>query len=259
MSFRARKLQGYSLIEILVVLAVLGVLSVVGVSMLGNRRSAAVRSLLDEFEGGLNTARVAAGAGSRDVALDGWLNGTSPVIAFGDAGLTDASLQTIASGLIASPPTLPAATVQYGQTVNVAFKFLSNDVVQSRARVVPVGSSADWTTAMTATSSGAVNQDITTLPPFTTGGVMNGILIDDNNLFNPTRNSTPAGITRQVVSGSGQRFTGTFFIEIVGTSPNQGPLNGSPMGLIVMLNNGASVYKFYNPGCLEGDGKWRRI
>jgi hypothetical protein len=31
------------------------------------------------------------------------------------------------------------------------------------------------------------------------------------------------------------------------------------MGLIVVLANGASIYKFYNPGVLEGDGKWRRI
>jgi hypothetical protein len=31
------------------------------------------------------------------------------------------------------------------------------------------------------------------------------------------------------------------------------------MGLIVVLANGSSIYKFYNPGVLEGDGLWRRI
>jgi hypothetical protein len=36
-------------------------------------------------------------------------------------------------------------------------------------------------------------------------------------------------------------------------------MNGSPMGLIVVLANGATIYKFYNPGVLEGNGKWRKI
>jgi hypothetical protein len=45
----------------------------------------------------------------------------------------------------------------------------------------------------------------------------------------------------------------------VGTSPDAGALPGSPMGLIVVLANGSSVYKFYNPGAREGDGQWRRL
>jgi len=31
------------------------------------------------------------------------------------------------------------------------------------------------------------------------------------------------------------------------------------MGLIVVLANGAEIFKFYNPGVLEGNGQWRRI
>jgi len=38
------------------------------------------------------------------------------------------------------------------------------------------------------------------------------------------------------------------------------PMAGGPMGLLVVQGNGATVYKFYNPGILGGgDGTWRRI
>jgi hypothetical protein len=175
------------------------------------------------------------------------------MLAFGDASLSDSYIQTTAAGLLNN--IIPNATITYSSTVAVPFHFMSSDVTQSRARVVTVGS-GDWATAMTATSSGAVNQDITKLVPFVSAGIMNGILVDANNFFNP---SNSLGITRQVVTGSTQRFATTCFIEIVGTSPSAGPMPGVPMGLIVMMAGGASIYKFYNPGCLEGDGKWRRI
>jgi Tfp pilus assembly protein FimT len=235
------------------VLAILGILSVVGVSMLGNRKGTSVRELLDETEGALSNARVSAVASSRDVALDNWgtwAAATPAVIAYGDAALTDANIQTIANGLLISNP--PNAALQYGATVAVPFHFMPNDVTQSRARVA-VANSADWATAMTATGSGAQNQDITTLAPFVAGDVMSGVLVPGNNFFNVST------VTRQLVSGTNQRFTTTYFIEIVGTSPSEGPLPGSPMGLIVMMAGSASIYKFYNPGVLEGNGQWRRI
>jgi len=31
------------------------------------------------------------------------------------------------------------------------------------------------------------------------------------------------------------------------------------MGLLVVPQNGAAIFKFYNPGARDGDGKWRRI
>jgi hypothetical protein len=31
------------------------------------------------------------------------------------------------------------------------------------------------------------------------------------------------------------------------------------MGLIVVLANGGTIYKFYNPGARDSDGHWRRL
>jgi len=45
----------------------------------------------------------------------------------------------------------------------------------------------------------------------------------------------------------------------VAQAPNGLVLAGGAMGLLVVQANGNSIYKFYNPGVLHGDGKWRRI
>jgi prepilin-type N-terminal cleavage/methylation domain-containing protein len=255
MSFPARRTQGYSLIEILVVLAIFGILSVVGVSMLGNRRGASVRSLLDEMEGSLETARKAAYATGRDMAIDSWGTWTAAapvVMAFGDASLTDNQIQATANNLLASTAADP--TIPYSQTVAVPFHFMPNDMTHSRACVVvATADTTSWTTAMTAAASGAVNTDINSVDPFKANDLMAGMVVSANSFFNS------GAIQRMVISGSNQRFTGNYIIQVVGTSPSGGALPGSPMGLIVVLANGASIYKFYNPGVLEGDGRWRRI
>jgi prepilin-type N-terminal cleavage/methylation domain-containing protein len=260
MSLHARKAQGYSMVEILVVLAIFGILSIVGVSMIGNRQGASVRSLLDELEGALTNARMEATSTGRDVAIETWGTWSSAaplVIAYGDASLlpngtvvTD-NLYGTANRLLAG--TAPDPTVAYSQTVAVPFHFLSADVTQSRACVVVATvDTTDWSTAMNALPSGAVNTLITSVDPFKSGDAMYGLVQASNSLFQSATNYV-------VVSGSSQRFTSNFIIQVVGTSPSAGALPGSPMGLIVVLANGASIYKFYNPGVREGDGKWRRI
>jgi len=62
-----------------------------------------------------------------------------------------------------------------------------------------------------------------------------------------------------VINGSSKRFLSAFIIPIVGTTSSGGAVPGAPMGLIVVLDNGASIFKFYNPGARDGDGIWRRI
>jgi prepilin-type N-terminal cleavage/methylation domain-containing protein len=250
--------RGYSLVELLVVLSIIGILAVAGVYMVGNRSGASVRSLLDELEGGLTNARSEAMALGRDVALESWgtFGGTtSMAMAYGDASLADGAadgsgadtLQNAAIGLLAN--TVP--TVANGNTVGVAFHYLPNDVTQTRARIKVAGT-ADWTTAMQVSSKGTTNQDLTTVAPFVGTDIMAGLVVDTNNLFQTTRNKI-------TISGSSQRFNNTFIVQIVGTTPGGAVLPGCPMGLLVVLANGASVYKFYNPGVLEGDGKWKRI
>jgi hypothetical protein len=218
-----------------------------------------VRSLLDEVEGALTNARQAATATGRDVAIETWgtWSAAAPlVMAYGDASLLPPTSATdqiaaTANNLLAGAAANPA--VPYSLTVAIPFHYLPADMTQARACIV-VGTvdTTDWAMAMTPLASGAANQDITTLDPFKAGDTMAGMVAPANNLFQ-------SAATQAVISGSSQRFNTNFIIQIVGVSPSAGALPGSPMGLIVVLANGASIYKFYNPGVLEGDGKWRRI
>jgi hypothetical protein len=127
--------------------------------------------------------------------------------------------------------------------------------VHSRAHVTTFAS-GEWTVVMGPTASGAQNQDLTTVAPFArvgaSPGLMTGLLDDDSHLlFSGTTN-------RVLISGSNRRFLGTFVVPILPSGGGAaGP--GGPMGLVVVLANGGSVFKFYNPGVLKGDGQWRRL
>ena len=253
MTLPALKDRGTSLMELLIVLAVVSILAMAGVGMLGNRQGGAVRSLLDELEGALAISHSATAATGRDMAVASWGSWSAPplVIAQGDADLTDPVLQTQATALLATG--VVDATVARSQTIAAPFHLQPGDATHSRAKVVEVGSNA-WSIAMMPLASGAVNQDFTAVAPFNTGGAMVGQISDANNFFKGT--SAPNRIT---ISGSSKRFNNTLVIQVVGTSRSGGVLPGSPMGLLVVSGNGATIYKFYNPGVLSGNGKWRRI
>lgn len=252
--FRRPGTSGYSLIELLVVLAMVGVLALAGAVTVGNRQAGAVRGLLDELEGALTNAQQAATATGSDVALVTWgtWDASTPLrLAHGNASQTDAQIQTAATDLLASAPHLDVL----GMTVAVPFRFLGNDVVQNQARVVTLGS-AQWTNVMLPTPTGSTNDDINGVVPFST--VMAGVLVDgaNSNLFQLEMATTPH---RNVISGASKRFTNTFIIPVVGTTSSGGVLPGGPMGMIVVQANGGSIYKFYNPGARDSDGHWRRL
>lgn len=244
---------GYSLVELLVVLAIVGILAIAGVTMVGNRQTGAVRGLLDELEGALTNAHQAAVATGRDVAIVTWgtWDGGTLRLAHGNALQTDVQIQTAANDLLASLPHVDVL----GATVAVPFRYLPRDTVHAQARVVTLGS-AQWINVMQATAAGTTNEDLNGVVPFTT--VMTGVLVDG-----PTRNlfqlELSAALQRNVISGASKRFTTTFMIPVVGTTSSGGALPGGPMGMIVVLANGATIYKFYNPGARDSDGKWRRL
>ncbi|MDP1830925.1 MAG: prepilin-type N-terminal cleavage/methylation domain-containing protein [Geothrix sp.] len=244
--------SGYSLIEMLVVLAIVAILAIAGVTMIGNRQAGAVRSLMDELEGALTNAHKAAVATGRDVAIvtwDIWDAGTPLRLAHGDASLTEAEIQATVVNILAGLPPDPAYGPA-GQTVAVPFRFLPNDVIQTRARIVDLAS-PQWVNALQATPAGTANPDPTTIPPFSAGPLA-GTVSDLNRLFT-------GALNRVEISGSNKRFNTTFIIPVVGTTTAGGALPGGPMGLIVVLNNGGSIYKFYNPGARDSDGIWRRL
>jgi hypothetical protein len=83
---------------------------------------------------------------------------------------------------------------------------------------------------------------------------MKSVLSDENNFC--------AGndISHLIIHGSTKRFSRTFFIKVIATNSAGNAAANGPMGLLVLLENSASVFKFYNPGSDGGgDGKWRRI
>jgi prepilin-type N-terminal cleavage/methylation domain-containing protein len=252
--------SGYTVIEMLVVLAIVAILSIAAVTMLGNRGGNSVREVLDQLEGALLDAQKYAVSTGKDVAIVTWgaydTTVTVPTantlcMARGLTSLTSANPALATYSLAIQDVVLnpPATPTPIQQTVSLLFS-------STRSReylnvgVVTTGSNG-WTNSMLANSSGKRNVDITTVAPFNADATFIAANTPANNLF--------TGALNQVtISGANKRFNNAFIIQVVGTSGGFA-LPGGAMGLIVVLNNGASVYKFYNPGVNKGDGQWRRI
>lgn len=248
--------SGYSLIEVLVVLVIVGILVLAGVSMLGNRGGNSVRVLLDELEGAIMDAHKYAASTGQDIAIVTWgtwdVTTTVPnlVMARGAASQNAGTIQGVANNLLANPPVLP--TTDPAKSVAVVFAPSRNREYMN-AGVVVNGSANTvwWTNAMLATSGGKKNADITSVPPFSADANFIAANTPANNLFQAIPNQV-------TISGSNKRFNSSFIIRVTGTSSGMA-IPGGAMGLIVVLNNGGSVYKYYNPGVNNGDGLWRRI
>ena len=231
-----RKNGGYSLIEMLVVLAIIGVLGIVGVSMIGNRPSGAVRGILDELEGVLASAHKRAVATGQDVVIT----------TTGDWAVPNVMTMTF-TGAAGNE----GFTLAFGSTGGVPDRILREHL---HAGVVTAAQTGWWATAQGSTT------DINSVHPFDTAGTGfhpatgSSILLDDTlNLF---QGGTSVGTVR--ISGTNKRFTTTCWIKVVGIT-NGVPIPGGPMGAIVIQANGGTVYKFYNSGTRDGDGIWRKM
>ncbi|MBP1628587.1 MAG: hypothetical protein H6Q00_3062 [Holophagaceae bacterium] len=237
---RHRSIRGYSLIELLVVLAVVSILAVAGATTLGNRSSGAVRGVLDELEGTLLSAQKRASATGRDVmiATQGNWGGASPALLMGYGEATDGSAKILTDALSSSE----AFRVAVGSGGGLRREHLHAGVVTQP--------NATWWATTRGTSD-----DITGQPPFNQASSgFQGVLTADPNLF---QGDESVGTVR--ISGANKRFNSTFWIQVVAIASGQ-PVVGGAMGLLVVQGNGAQVYKFYNPGVRDGgDGKWRKI
>lgn len=263
-----RSHAGYTLIELLVVLTIVGIISVVGVMMLtGNRGSGSVRLVLDELEGTILNAQKMASASGQDVTVvsqGDWSATTGkPLILAISSSPAQTPSQIIAAGL-KDPASFKVGLIYNGSTPVALMP------EHSYAGVVTEANRAWWTAALNATSTGAQNQNPTTVEPFLDqssfqNSAGQSILNDSTfNLFtgNGAADAVANGGTISPgilsISGLSKRFLNTQVVLVVGLRGGQ-PYAGAPMGILVVLANGATVYKFYNPGVVNGDGLWRKI
>lgn len=224
--------SGFSLIELLVVMVIVTILAIVGVQMVGNRSAGSLRTVLDELEGVIASAHQRAVATGQDVIIT-----TS-----GDWDVPNFLRMTYTGATPAESFELAHRT-----TGGVATTILREHM---HAGVVTVANAGWWAAARPGST------DINTVAPFSdVASGFSGILAD--NTLNLFKGGATTGTVR--ISGSNKRFTTAFWIEVVGIRDGV-PIAGGPMGLLVVQPNGASIYKFYNPGIANGgDGTWRRI
>ncbi len=242
--------SGYSLIELLVVLAIVAILAIAGVSMLGNRGGNSVRVVLDELEGAIMDAHKYAATSGRDVAIVTWgtwnVTGTTPTL-FMARGVVSATQTSLGiQSAITAPPAAPT-----DEQKSVAVLFSPSRSREYMNAGVVVSDTALWANALQANSDGKKNDDVSTVEPFKSDASFQAANTAANNLFQNALNQVS-------ISGSNKRFNNSFVIPVVSTSGGFA-VPGGAMGLIVVLNNGATVYKFYNSGVSNGDGQWRRI
>lgn len=251
-----RRNSGYSLMEVLVVLAIVGILSVAGASMIGNRGGNSVRIVMAELEGAIMDAHKYAVSTGRDVAIVTWgawdVTGGAPTLYMvrGFTSIATTTTLTTSSMAIQDVVIHPPSTPTDAQK-SVAVVFAPSRSREYMNAGVVIGDSAWWTNAMQANGSGKQNEDITTVDPFLSDASFQATNVSSNNLFK-------SDLHQISISGSNKRFNQSFIIQVVSTSGGSA-LPGGAMGLIVVQNNGATVYKFYNSGVSNGDGKWRRI
>lgn len=260
--------QGFSLIELLAVLAIVAILAIAGVYMIGSKSGSSVRAVMDEVEGTIMAAQKLAVASGQDCLL----------VTQGDwaPNASAANRLILVYGVNQVPSTVYTNGLNAPESFRVAVTY-NNGVASGLAREhmyagIATANSNWWANAMTATPSGRTNPDPSNInifagaytSPYTSGNIAivgTAVSAFQGLLTQSTMNLFQGGTTLNSVirvSGTSKRFNNTFYVEVVGLRGGAA-VPGGAMGLIVGLANGANIYKFYNPGVLNGDGKWRRI
>jgi prepilin-type N-terminal cleavage/methylation domain-containing protein len=226
---------GYSLIELMVVLAILGVLTMVSIFMLGDKKGNSVRSVLDELEGTLMNARQTAVLTSRDVYIStngDWIAGTAILDA---RALNTAAVSTplvAADWLAGQDPKRLGASSECFRTL------YPKDPNHQRAGV-------DCRAGWYSTARGSF-ADLATVAPVS--GDANMVAAMNNPLFNGSSNYV-------VLNGLTRRFETGFSIVVVGLSSGT-TSGGAPIGVLIAPARTGAIYKFYKAG---NSTSWRRL
>jgi prepilin-type N-terminal cleavage/methylation domain-containing protein len=216
--------RGYSLIELLVVLAIIAVLATAGAFTLGSQSPRAVRAATLHLRGALQEARELAMATGRNITIQ----------ASWDPAKNAATIITVDNSpipAVKSQVTLDRSEFRYCRitgATGVAFPTTTPDVKNLKA-AASYGfdpGSAGWNRQL-------FNSNTYTFAP-------NGNLID---------------------SGTGLALTGGFIVEVVGNKVNQ---TGVPVGVVLVNDQGKIIafYKAdatFNAGAPNTDYSWQRL
>jgi len=231
-----RRCHGYSLAEILVVLVIVGILGMVGVTMIGNRPGTAVRSVMDEIEGVLMNAQKTAVVTTRDVYLS-----TSGVWLDGSCILDGRALNPSAVTFPLTMPTDIKAGVDAKRYGSSSECFRSHYASDRDHMSAGVDCGNGWYAAALGSAS-----DLKDVEPVKSETTFVSAL--GTRLFTGSDKYS-------IINGLTKRFEKGFSIVVVGLRSGT-PVAGGPIGVIIVPENGSSVYKFYKP---DGNAAWRRL
>lgn len=231
-----RRSRGFSLIELLVVLAIVGILSIVGVVMIGDRKGSSVRSVMNEIEGVISAAQKATTITTRDIHLTtagSWSAGTL---------VMDGRPLVIPTSIPLTWPT-PADCVPDGD----ATKRIGSNSEVFRVNL----KSRDHMSAGVDVSNANYATALGTCPALETVSPINSQADLVQAMRNPIFVSAQKDI---VINGQTKRFMTGFCVVVVGLSSGQAVANG-PIGVLVVPANSASIYKFYRA---DQSNVWRK-
>lgn len=223
---RSHRMSGYTLIELLVVLAIIAILAIAAVSTIGDRPGAAVRSVLDEVEGVLSAAHKRTTSTPGDITLqtDGvWGSTINPtILTFTGANAPSDSFRYV------------TGSREYGYAGIPCGTNWADLAITSLQGVPPTDAEPFLGALATPLFTGGPNPVVAKVPPVATD---------------------PPPTVPFVINGYSKRYSRGFYIAVVGMR-NGIPINGGPVGVLVVPAGGNSVYKFYRSNSAE---TWRRL
>jgi prepilin-type N-terminal cleavage/methylation domain-containing protein len=235
--------RGYTMLELMVVLIIVGILAIGAVSVIGNKRSGNVRTLLDEVEGTLVGAQQGTGVGLLNVIL------------LADGTWTSPSNRLYLDGRPFDPK---YSTTDFTVTANIwdptkrigslADRFISRYTLNAREHMYAgiITTDSEQTTALGGRTWLAGDAFVAGLPA-SLKTPLTDALASANRLFKGAQNTVE-------INAQTRRFTTGFHVCIVGIAGGL-PYPKGTMGVLVVPANSATIYKFY---LREGESTWRR-